>query len=285
MTPSDHLSLRIGDRRSGGEKMVSWNSVPLEITYQVLGWISFAAWSVSFYPQVILNFRRKRYFLIFLIFDSKFGIQASWTFFFFWVNPWKRRSVVGLNFDFVLLNLTKHSSYMIYNVVLFFSPAVQQQYFQKYGRDQVRFYFSLFNKSRTSKKKKWIIIITFESRQGFLHFYKINAYGVWHADDSRGSKWCCVFNACCSLDNNYPVPNCNLWSKCCRLLINLWTKECGKWVINVTSAVLLDHEQRGVQKVSKISMAIVSVVWLAAAVCFFVALPNHSWLWLINVFK
>ncbi|ESR60430.1 hypothetical protein CICLE_v10016221mg [Citrus x clementina] len=85
--------------------MVSWNSVPLEITYQVLGWISFVAWSVSFYPQVILNFRRK--------------------------------SVVGLNFDFVLLNLTKHSSYMIYNVVLFFSSTVQQQYFQKYGRDQM----------------------------------------------------------------------------------------------------------------------------------------------------
>ncbi|KAL9454276.1 hypothetical protein AB3S75_006828 [Citrus x aurantiifolia] len=156
--------------------MVSWNSVPLEITYQVLGWISFVAWSVSFYPQVILNFRRK--------------------------------SVVGLNFDFVLLNLTKHSSYMIYNVVLFFSPAVQQQYFQKYGRDQMIPVAA--NDVAFSMHAVLLTIIT---------LFQIAIY------------------------------------------------------------------ERGVQKVSKISMAIVSVVWLAAAVCFFVALPNHSWLWLINVFN
>ncbi|XVF60137.1 hypothetical protein PTKIN_Ptkin08bG0019800 [Pterospermum kingtungense] len=81
--------------------MASWNSVPLEITYEILGWLAFFSWSISFYPQVILNFRRK--------------------------------SVVGLNFDFVLLNLTKHSSYMIYNICLYFSPVIQKQYFEKYG--------------------------------------------------------------------------------------------------------------------------------------------------------
>lgn len=156
--------------------MVSWNSVPLEITYQVLGWISFAAWSVSFYPQVILNFRRK--------------------------------SVVGLNFDFVLLNLTKHSSYMIYNVVLFFSSAVQQQYFRKYGRDQM-------------------IPVA--------------------ANDVAFSVHAVLLTA-------------------------------------ITLVQIAIYE-RGVQKVSKISIAIVSVVWLAAAVCFFIALPNHSWLWLINIFN
>jgi cystinosin len=85
--------------------MASWNSIPLEITYEVLGWSAFVSWSISFYPQVILNFKRK--------------------------------SVVGLNFDFVLLNLTKHSSYLIYNACLYFSPAVQNQYFQKYGYDQM----------------------------------------------------------------------------------------------------------------------------------------------------
>lgn len=42
--------------------MASWNSVPLEITYQVLGWTSFLSWTMGFYPQVILNFRRKRYY-------------------------------------------------------------------------------------------------------------------------------------------------------------------------------------------------------------------------------
>ncbi|KAG6516197.1 hypothetical protein ZIOFF_026646 [Zingiber officinale] len=43
----------------------------------------------------------------------------------------------GLNFDFLVLNVTKHSSYLIYNAVLFFSPAVQRQYHEKYGSDEV----------------------------------------------------------------------------------------------------------------------------------------------------
>lgn len=83
----------------------SWNSVYLEILYQVLGWFAFGVWSISFYPQVFLNFRRK--------------------------------SVVGLNFDFVVLNLTKHSSYLIYNASLFFSPVIQRQYHEKYGFDEM----------------------------------------------------------------------------------------------------------------------------------------------------
>ncbi|KAK3139637.1 hypothetical protein QOZ80_5AG0386680 [Eleusine coracana subsp. coracana] len=79
----------------------SWNSVGLEVLYQVLGWVAFFAWSFSFYPQVLLNYRRK--------------------------------SVVGLNFDFLVLNLTKHSSYLIYNAAMFFSPFIQRQYHEKYG--------------------------------------------------------------------------------------------------------------------------------------------------------
>ncbi|WZZ53844.1 hypothetical protein YC2023_053951 [Brassica napus] len=81
--------------------MASWNSIPLEILYEIVGWITFASWSISFYPQLLLNFKRK--------------------------------SVVGLNFDFALLNFTKHSSYMIYNVCLYFSPFIQKQYFDLYG--------------------------------------------------------------------------------------------------------------------------------------------------------
>lgn len=46
-------------------------------------------------------------------------------------------SVVGLNFDFVVLNLTKHSSYLIYNATLYFSSTVQTQYLQKFGFGQV----------------------------------------------------------------------------------------------------------------------------------------------------
>ncbi|KAK3006962.1 hypothetical protein RJ639_016002 [Escallonia herrerae] len=85
--------------------MASWNSASLEVLYNVFGWIAFVSWSISFYPQVILNFRRK--------------------------------SVVGLNFDFVVLNLTKHSSYLIYNASVFFSAAVQRQYREKYGFNQM----------------------------------------------------------------------------------------------------------------------------------------------------
>ncbi|KAK1363349.1 hypothetical protein POM88_038910 [Heracleum sosnowskyi] len=63
--------------------MTAWNSVHLEVLYSIFGWVAFVSWSISFYPQVILNFRRK--------------------------------SVVGLNFDFLVLNLTKHFTYLIYN--------------------------------------------------------------------------------------------------------------------------------------------------------------------------
>ncbi|XP_070051995.1 cystinosin homolog isoform X3 [Nicotiana tomentosiformis] len=85
--------------------MGSWNSVMLEVLYNVFGWIAFVLWSISFYPQVVLNFRRK--------------------------------SVVGLNFDFVVLNLTKHSSYLIYDVSMFFSSAVQRQYHRRYGYNEM----------------------------------------------------------------------------------------------------------------------------------------------------
>ncbi|RWR83757.1 Lysosomal cystine transporter [Cinnamomum micranthum f. kanehirae] len=81
--------------------MASWNSITLEITYQVLGWLAFFCLTFGFYPQLLLNYTRK--------------------------------SVVGLNFDFVLLNFTKHSSYFIYNAALFFSPLIQKQYHDKYG--------------------------------------------------------------------------------------------------------------------------------------------------------
>ncbi|PON44053.1 Lysosomal cystine transporter [Parasponia andersonii] len=156
--------------------MAEWNSIPLEITYEVLGWVAFFSWSISFYPQVILNFRRK--------------------------------SVVGLNFDFVVLNLTKHSSYLIYNATLYFSSAVQKQYFEKYGFGEM-------------------IPVA--------------------ANDVAFSTHAVILTA-------------------------------------ITLLQIAIYE-RGGQTVSKISLGTVSVVWLAAGVCFFIALPNHSWLWLIGVFN
>ncbi|KAL6136169.1 PREDICTED: cystinosin homolog [Fragaria vesca subsp. vesca] len=156
--------------------VASWNSIPLEITYRVLGWLTFTFWSVGFYPQVILNFRRK--------------------------------SVVGLSIDFVVLNFTKHSSYLIYNATLYFSSAVQKQYFDKYG---------------------------------FGEMIPVAANDV-------------AFSA---------------------------------HAVFVTAVMLFQIAiyERGSQKVSKIAVGIVVAVWLFAAICFFVALPTHSWLWLISIFN
>lgn len=78
-----------------------WNSLYLQLLYQALGWCTFAVWSCSFYPQIVLNFTRK--------------------------------SVIGLNFDYILLNSTKHTAYLIYNACMYFSPVIQNQYHEKYG--------------------------------------------------------------------------------------------------------------------------------------------------------
>ncbi|KAK6928453.1 PQ-loop repeat [Dillenia turbinata] len=156
--------------------MGGWNSIPLEIASQVFGWIAFCSWSFGFYPQVFLNFRRK--------------------------------SVVGLNFDFVLLNLTKHSTYLIYNATLFFSSAVQQQYRQKYGLHEM-------------------IPVAANDVAFSIHAVVITAFTLFQ---------------------------------------------------------ILIYE-RGTQKFSRISVGIVSLVWFSAAVCVFLALPSHSWLWLISVFN
>ncbi|XP_022376746.1 cystinosin isoform X3 [Enhydra lutris kenyoni] len=67
---------------------------------QVIGWIYFVAWSISFYPQVITN--------------------------------WRRKSVVGLSFDFVALNLTGFVAYSVFNIGLLWVPSIKEQFFLKY---------------------------------------------------------------------------------------------------------------------------------------------------------
>lgn len=75
-------------------------SYSLAIVTEVIGWIYFVAWSVSFYPQVYLNFVRK--------------------------------SVIGLNFDYVAYNLTGFIAYGIYNIGLFWIPTIKHQYLEKH---------------------------------------------------------------------------------------------------------------------------------------------------------
>lgn len=74
-------------------------------------------------------------------------------------------SVVGLNFDFLVLNLTKHSSYLIYNAALFFSPFIQQQYHDKYGDKEVcltvfRYECLYLNSDFQSSYSYWKLVIT-----------------------------------------------------------------------------------------------------------------------------
>ncbi|CAD5216465.1 unnamed protein product [Bursaphelenchus xylophilus] len=71
-------------------------SYVLNFMVQATGWVYFVAWSISFYPQIWLNFSRK--------------------------------SVEGLNFDFLVLNIIGFTCYTIYNVLLFFDPEVQDLY-------------------------------------------------------------------------------------------------------------------------------------------------------------
>ena len=62
----------------------------------IIGWIYFTAWSISFYPQVFINARR--------------------------------RSVVGLSFEYPALNLVGFSCYTAYNSALFWVPSVRAAY-------------------------------------------------------------------------------------------------------------------------------------------------------------
>uniref|UniRef100_A0A8R1I768 Cystinosin homolog n=1 Tax=Caenorhabditis japonica TaxID=281687 RepID=A0A8R1I768_CAEJA len=68
----------------------------LAVLVQTVGWMYFAAWSISFYPQMYLNHTR--------------------------------RSVVGLNFDFLALNLVGFGAYSIFNLLMYFNSHVKSFY-------------------------------------------------------------------------------------------------------------------------------------------------------------
>jgi cystinosin len=62
----------------------------------VIGWVYWSAWSVSFWPQVLVNFRRK--------------------------------SVEGLSFEYPTLNLLGFSCYTAYNAALYWNTGVRAEY-------------------------------------------------------------------------------------------------------------------------------------------------------------
>ncbi|KAI9483571.1 MAG: PQ loop repeat-domain-containing protein [Benjaminiella poitrasii] len=75
----------------------------------VIGWCYFLAWSVSFYPQVILN--------------------------------WQRKSVKGLSMDFLYYNVYGFFCYWIFNMSFFFSKEIQNEYKERNNSNEnlVRF--------------------------------------------------------------------------------------------------------------------------------------------------
>ncbi|KAI9281852.1 PQ loop repeat-domain-containing protein [Sporodiniella umbellata] len=68
----------------------------LSIFSDFIGWGYFVAWSISFYPQAILN--------------------------------WKRKSVQGLSIDFLCYNVLGFVCYSAFNLSFYFSADVQREY-------------------------------------------------------------------------------------------------------------------------------------------------------------
>ncbi|XP_032672904.1 cystinosin homolog isoform X2 [Odontomachus brunneus] len=68
----------------------------------VVGWIYFLAWSISFYPQIYSNYKRK--------------------------------SVVGLNFDYLSLNFVGFLMYGLFNCGLYWIPEIELEYFNRYPK-------------------------------------------------------------------------------------------------------------------------------------------------------
>ena len=67
----------------------------------ILGWIYFISWSISFYPQILLNVIRN--------------------------------STNGLSLDFVVLNCIGFACYSMYTNSLYFSKALQSEYESRFG--------------------------------------------------------------------------------------------------------------------------------------------------------
>lgn len=77
-----------------------YHSSALKVASAVVGWTYFVAWSVSFYPQIFEN--------------------------------WRRKSVVGLNFDFLSLNVVGFTLYSMFNVGLYAVRPIQEEYFSQH---------------------------------------------------------------------------------------------------------------------------------------------------------
>uniref|UniRef100_A0A182YGH5 Cystinosin n=1 Tax=Anopheles stephensi TaxID=30069 RepID=A0A182YGH5_ANOST len=99
---ADALPTGLIDDAAAFVRVTVANSQAIIVISSVIGWIYFAAWTVSFWPQMIVNYRRQ--------------------------------SVVGLSFDFLMLNLVGHSVYAAFNCALYWSGYIEQEYLDRNPR-------------------------------------------------------------------------------------------------------------------------------------------------------
>lgn len=71
----------------------------LNVFGDVLGWVYTIAWDISFFPQIVHN--------------------------------WRRRSVIGLSFDYLTFNFIGFFSYFLFNMGLFWIDEIQAEYFDR----------------------------------------------------------------------------------------------------------------------------------------------------------
>lgn len=82
-----------------------FRSKGIDVFSVIVGWAYFAVWSISFYPQIYTNFIRK--------------------------------SVVGLDFDYVALNMVGYISYTMFTVGVYYIPVVMNEYMSRYPRSLI----------------------------------------------------------------------------------------------------------------------------------------------------
>lgn len=75
------------------------------VVSSIIGYVYFLCWSVSFYPQIISN--------------------------------WKRKSTQGLSADFCGLNVLGFACYASYNLCFYYSPQIHQEYKRRHDGSEV----------------------------------------------------------------------------------------------------------------------------------------------------
>lgn len=89
----------------------------LYVLADIIGWTYFFCWSLSFYPQALLNYRRKR--VDGATNQDVFGTIANF-------------SRAGLSLDFVTLNSLAFACYSIYNLNFFWNDRIREEYRQRH---------------------------------------------------------------------------------------------------------------------------------------------------------